>query len=162
MHTSGLACVLEVRGRRGLKERTQGCPSTGHLGLTNRLPTFMEQHLLYISITELLTTNRPVMTLDRSGCVRTACGLPDARRSACFLGGGSQQSPGGPVVWVSAEIADLSSVTAGRPGCVTSDSKCSSVLVKQSSTLLENIPLIMILYLHSWWFFFNVVREKKT
>lgn len=62
--------------------------SAGHLGLglTNRLPTFMEQRRMYVSIRELLTTNRPVMTLGSSGSVRTACGLPDARRSACFLG----------------------------------------------------------------------------
>lgn len=34
------------------------------------------------------------MTLVSSGIVRTACGLPDARRSACFLGACSpQRSP---------------------------------------------------------------------
>lgn len=54
----------------------------------------MQQRFMCFSIKELLTTNRPVMTLVSSGIVRTACGLPDARRSACFLGACSpQRSP---------------------------------------------------------------------
>lgn len=40
-----------------------------------------------LNLGEPLTTNRPVMTLGDSGSVGTACGLPDARRSAPFPGG---------------------------------------------------------------------------
>lgn len=67
------------------------------LGVTNRLPTFIEQRHLCVSIRELLSTNRPVMTLASSGCVRTACGLPDARRSARFLG--ACEGPEEPTPW---------------------------------------------------------------
>lgn len=41
------------------------------------------------------------MTLASSGCVRTACGLPDARRSACFLGA----CRGPRALWVSTDSA---------------------------------------------------------
>ena len=114
------AC-FEVRGWGGEGAHAR-LSSAGHLGLTNRLPTFMEQRFMYISIRELLTTNRPVMILASSGSVRTACGLPDARRSARFLG--ACRSPKEPtqVLWVSTEAAVLPTVSDGNGFSVT----CSS------------------------------------
>lgn len=69
---------------------------------------------MYISIRELLTTNRPVMTLASSGSVRTACGLPDARRSACFLRACRPPKEPTQVLWVSTETTVLPTVSYGN------------------------------------------------
>lgn len=145
-------CGRVFRGgaRRSARKRLLCRPSGTGTSSLNRLPTFMEPlpplHV-HLNLGEPLTTNRTVMTLGNSGSTGTACGLPDARRSAPFPGGlqgGHTGSDGGTCTFCQAGPPSRTCSSLQSPSFCSLSSSDQSVkqIVLLTGLKLESLNLI--------------------